>query len=268
MNSFHHFLLTRFNIPQRDVYPKDKNDNAIDESWLIDRINLFDIYCFPSICSQVCKDFDWLVFFDKDSPRFLKDKIVIWRQECPQFFPIYVSDYDEFMRFSMNDAICKMMGNVDFVITTRLDNDDALLDKAILEIQSSFVPCNNTIIDFENGFCYDRGKRILCYVKNNISNQFISLIENKEEVRTVFFYNHRKWVGNAEYIKIKLPLWLEIVHERNLLNKITGKALFKVKEDLKLFDLNISFVSTFLYAIGGNIIGVARVLKKIVLGKS
>lgn len=246
---FQHFVITRFNIPLFYSFPRDKNDNAIDASWLKDRVDLFESYCFPSICSQICKNFVWLVFFDKDSPKFLKDKIIKWKIDCPQFVPIFVRNYGEFMQLSMRETINKMIGCSKFVITTRLDNDDILLDNAIEAIQLAFIPRNNIVIDIEDGFCYDKINHILCLVKKNRSNQFISLIERKDMIRTVFFHNHRDWIDKADYVTINKPLWVEIVHDRNLYNRTFGEVLFSKKkyDDLSVKDINISVLNSLLY---------------------
>ena len=250
MAVFQHFILTRFNIPLGNVFTKDKNNNELDEVWLNDRIGLFETYCLPSICRQTCKNFEWLVFFDKESPQYLKDKIVKWKQECFQFVPIFVSDYDEFMKISMVASINDRADGVDYVITTRLDNDDALLSEAVREIQYHFVPRHNVIVDMENGYCYDAKKKVLCLVEKNKSNQFISLIEKREMVKTVFYHNHRQWVGKAEYVSVSTPQWLEVVHERNLYNQVFGRALYSNKrKSLKPFVLKVSFFRTTIYVV-------------------
>lgn len=65
--------------------------------------------------------------------------------------------------------------------------------------------------------------------KKNRSNQFISLIERKDMIRTVFFHNHRDWIDKADYVTINKPLWVEIVHDRNLYNRTFGEVLFSKK---------------------------------------
>ena len=249
MNNFRHFIITRFNIPLGNAYSTDKSGCAIDEGWLKDRVYLFEKYCFPSILHQVCNDFYWLVFFDKESPLFLMDKISRWRSECSQLVPIYVTDYDEFMRWSMVAAIAENSVGYDYVITTRLDNDDALLPDAVREIQKNFIPQHKTIIDIEDGYCYDATKNVLCLMKKNKSNQFISLIEERSLVKTVFRHNHRQWIGVAEFIVVSCPLWLEVVHERNLYNNIGGVALLKKADAVIYLNLKISFVNSLMYRV-------------------
>jgi len=258
---FKHFIITRFNIPLVGIFSNDKNQNAIDDEWLNDRVGLFEKYCLPSICRQTCKNFVWLVFFDKESPKFLKDKIVKWKHECLQFVPIYVSNYDEFMQISMSETIGKMMGNSEFIITTRLDNDDALLSEAVMEIQLHFVPKHNVIVDMENGYCYDTKKKVLCLVEKNKSNQFISLIERRECVKTVFYHNHRQWVDEAEYVSVSTQQWLEVVHERNLYNNPIGWGVYK--NTLKDFALTISIANTFAYNFKNKIIEGMRKIKRL-----
>lgn len=95
MNSqFKHFLITRFNLPNKG-WQQDKNNNPVqNEEWLDYRIQLFETYCLPSIMHQTCKDFVWFVYFDVNSPDFLLHKIAKWQHECENFIPQYSNDYD------------------------------------------------------------------------------------------------------------------------------------------------------------------------------
>ena len=202
------------------------------------------------------------MFFDKESPQYLKDKIAKWKLECSQFVPLFVSNYDEFMKVSMIASINEMADNADYIITTRLDNDDALLNGAVKEIQLHFVPKHNVIVDMEDGYCYDANKNVICLVEKNKSNQFISLIEKKEYVMTVFRHNHRQWAGEAEFVSLSTPQWLEVVHERNLYNQVFGRALYRNKrKTLKPFGLKVSFFRTTNYVVKNIKKNVLRLIK-------
>mgnify|MGYP002624469378 CR=1 FL=1 len=261
MNNFRHFIITRFNIPLGNAYSTDKSGCAIDEGWLKDRVLLFEKYCFPSIRNQVCNDFYWLGFFDKESPLFLMDKISRWKSECSQLVPICVTDYDEFKKVLMTAVVENSVG-YDYVITTRLDNDDALLPDAVRKIQKNFIPQHKTIIDIEDGYCYDATKNVLYLMKENKSNQFISLIEERSLVETVFRHNHRHWIRVANLITVKVPLWIEVVHERNLYNSRGGVALLKKADAVNYLSLKISFVNSLMYRVRDECVDFVKYIKK------
>ena len=157
---FRHFVITRFNIP---AWSADKNGRAVrDEQWLKTRINLFEQFCFPSMIHQSNKNFSWLVYFDPQSPEMLKEKIKRWEQQCANFIPIYCNDYNAFQFSAVSEYIQENVdSSCEYVITTRLDNDDALHQDAIAEIQQAFIPRHNTIIDIPNGFCYNTQTHVL-----------------------------------------------------------------------------------------------------------
>ena len=94
--------------------------------WLEHRFLLFERYCLPSIKSQTCKDFEWIVLFDNETPEHYKDKIVGYQKECPQLVPVFVKQESgrRFAQIFRNTVVQRL--NAERVITTYLDNDDAL----------------------------------------------------------------------------------------------------------------------------------------------
>lgn len=244
--NFRHFIITRFNIPAKGFSLDKKKVTVNDDIWLKDRIVLFETYCIASIKTQTCKNFVWLVFFDEKSPQYLKEKIDVWEKDCPQFCPIYVVDYDDFSSNAIFNSIKGKLNNEEYIITTRLDNDDALLSNAVENIQSNFISKDNVIIDIERGFSYDINKGVLS-ARSDKSGPFISYIEKIDAIQTVYKYKHRQWVDIAEFISInEMPLWVQIIHERNVLNTINGKPCYKIPIALKKEPIckeNIFFIS-------------------------
>jgi hypothetical protein len=60
-----HFVLTRFNV-RMPIYQHP------DESWLPERVRLFEQYCLPSFEAQTNTNFTWLIFADAQSPSWLR----------------------------------------------------------------------------------------------------------------------------------------------------------------------------------------------------
>lgn len=225
---FSHFLITRFNIPNKG-WQHDKNNNQVqNQEWLLHRIALFETYCLPSIQNQTNKDFTWLVYFNADSPELLTKKIAEWKQICSNFVPQYSNDYDAFLEYQMSDVILKNVSNkTEFVITTRLDNDDALHTHAIEQIQLHVIPQHNTIIDIEHGYCFNTSDARITK-QRFVSNAFISYIESAktESLKTVYGEGHPAWIGKANFISITHQyLWLQIIHEKNVINYQKGRVV-------------------------------------------
>ena len=123
-NNLNHFILTRFNIY---LWNKDKEGCPVRTiKWLKHRFELFEQYCLPSIKNQTCQNFEWIVLFDDSTPEKFKNKIAEYQKECLQFIPIYVEP-ENGRRFAeiFREEVIKRV-TAERVITTYLDNDDAL----------------------------------------------------------------------------------------------------------------------------------------------
>jgi len=214
MALFEHLILTRFNVRL------DWSQSNWDRTWLQRRIELFETYCLPSVRNQTNQNFQWNVFFDEKSPDFLLEKIEAYKN-YENFVPIFTSVFNsEFCRETVRQ---KLSPNADHVITTRLDNDDAIATDFIQNIQDHFVPKDMTFLNFLYGYRLSKSK---LYLHRYSSNSFISLIEpcQKEKLKTVYCgiaHGRYKEIGNIVNIKSK-PNWLILIHEDNIGNKCKG----------------------------------------------
>lgn len=234
---YDHFLITRFNIPASN-WKLDKNNNQVqDDVWLQKRIDLFERFCLPSVIAQTCKGFKWIVWFDTNSPQLLKTKIKEWGQLCSNFVAAYSNDYDYWQNEGLPKYIKESITDEsNYVITTRLDNDDAISTMTIAEIQKVFVPNDNTIIDIPNGYCYNLQTEL--FSKHTItSSPFISYIEstNKPKIETVYREGHPAWIGKAEFKSIPERLWIQVCHDSNIANSQHGKyCLFREQKQFNI----------------------------------
>lgn len=223
-----HFLITRFNL-QKEDWKEDKNSQEVlDEKWLANRIKLFKNFCLPSVLGQTTKNFTWLIFFEKQSGSEIHELI----KELGSYSfieAIQVKGYQEF-QLGLSDFIGKRVSeNSGYVLTTRLDNDDALNKNFMLELQEKIsTPIHNNVLHFPRGLFLDLGNnnRLASYYYP--LNQFVSLLEKKEkDLQTVFCKEHDKW--NSEFKIDALDLkdaWLQVTHGENLANRFKGKLVF------------------------------------------
>lgn len=229
---FKHFVITRFNLKMEAHFQKDKTGKLTQtEDWLKTRFYLFDTYCFPSLKNQTCRDFIWFVLFDINTPDKYLQRITEYKNEFSNFYPLFLESGDsECINRNLNIAIKKEIDEATkYVITSRIDNDDAFHMQMIDDVQKRFDYQDDLFFNFEYGLQYDLKKKILVkflYKKNH----FLSRIEKLQEpIQTVISVDHTQidTVAEVENILQKHPLWIEVVHDSNISNSIRlSKPIF------------------------------------------
>ena len=150
-----HFIITRFNIRTSDEHWKSDKNNApcLTGAWLAHRFELFKRYCLPSILNQTSQDFKWLVYLDKETPESYKLKFVDWKRLVPQISPIYIGPKVNLVEQINKDIASAIFPNCTDIITSRLDDDDALRSVAIQKIRYYFKTTDYTSVNFAKGYC-------------------------------------------------------------------------------------------------------------------
>lgn len=217
MKNFSHFFLTKFNIRSfPDLRP------GCDSAWLENRFKLFDQYCFPSVSQQSNQNFKWIVFFDSDTPNTFKLKIEQYSLRWPNFIPVYLDfplPYGQFPA-EAREVVRKLIPkNCEYLITTWLDNDDAIHKNYVQMIQDEFAEQECETINFIFGYQLSDKK---LYLDFEMANHFISLVEKyvPESFNTCLCKPHKeiyKICQSAKKIICK-PVWIEVVHDSNYMN--------------------------------------------------
>ncbi len=219
MQPFTHIVLTRFNV--RVNYSASRM--GLDPNWLAHRFQLFDRFCYPSMRAQLNQNFKWLVFFDSETPTEFKQKITNY-SEWHNFMPVYV---DREFTHELNRAtvFAHLSQESEFLITTRLDNDDAVSKDFIEVIQSKFQRQSLEFLNLTNGYVWSDGK---LYSFKYLKNPFMSLIEQIQErspdgFKTILCGEHTQLaeIGAIKQVKTT-PTWLQVVHGKNVSNRIRG----------------------------------------------
>jgi hypothetical protein len=237
---YDHFIITRFNL-KKDDWNSDKNSEKIlDHLWLSERIELFKNYCMPSVLGQTNKNFRWLIFFEKSTEHEVLDLVELMK---PYSFieAVFLNGYKEFQLNSPKLLKSKMKSSSNSLLTTRLDNDDAIHENFIKEIQNSinFIP-ENSIIQFPYGICLQHRKNKRLAIQYYPLNQFLTLFEKIDpsiDPLTVLGKEHTIWKEegwNIHDVGNELR-WLQVVHERNMLNSFNGTPV--LKKHLKGFNI-------------------------------
>lgn len=228
-----HVILTRFNIasPGREVAIRNS------PGWLDRRFGLFEQFCLPSIAGQTERNFHWLIYFDKDTPAEFRERIERDRQIF-NFTPRYVAMFDKAM--IAEDVRALASPGEQLIVTTRLDNDDALSNDFVARVQATAADASaQTVLNFTQGIAMRKGR---LYTAADHSNPFTSLVERDlASVETIWAKAHHE-LGEKWTIKQVpgRPVWLQVVHGENVANRIKGRLVsqvdviqaFKMRDDV------------------------------------
>lgn len=194
MDNIDHFILTRFDYP-----------DGID---IQERIRLFRRYTLPSIAGQTNQDFTWLI------------KTRLDLQELGVTMPNAraiktLGDFSQFVRQP-------------FVLTSRIDNDDAVGLKWVEVLHNWVEPsCRNLPYFFDfAGLAIRDGQPTFyhCSKYKEKASPFVTCLEFAEQAKGVFQRNHTLLheVGVVE--KHPSPMWLQVVHGGNMHNTLSSRA--------------------------------------------
>lgn len=110
------------------------------------------------------------------------------------------------------------------VITTRLDNDDAVRSDFVERIQRESHFGEREFLNLSSGYVWFEGRVLR---QEHLSNSFISCVEPASDIRTVHCEQHGKLsrVGPIRQIATGEPYWMRVCHDRNKLNRPPNAAL-------------------------------------------
>lgn len=224
-----HFILTRFNL---QLWPTDKRGRDIqrETDWLEERFRLFETFCLPSLRAQTCMDFDWVLLMDAETPQPWRERMEHWKAQMPQLHPVWVPRplHRQFPAVFQRLVSKHLHEGGQRVLTTYLDNDDALHRRFVEEVQRRAPGLQGgTFLFFPHGLQYFTSLQLATRIAYP-NNHFCTLVEDyarPAQVRTVYGYGSHFLLHRNPHIPIHLatdapPLWIEVVHERNVDNDV------------------------------------------------
>jgi len=229
---------------KQNEWTRDKNNNAVsamDETWLAGRFKLFENYCLPSLKAQKCKNFKWLVYFDTDTPESYREKIDSIQRSFENFSPRFIQGMSHLLSSVKADIGSDATDN-SVIITTRLDNDDSLSETFIEQVQSFIKNKSiiNGVVDVPNGYCLQIKPVAVLSATIQYSNAFVTYVEpyvSGDKLVTVMDKAHGEWAYSVKTDMItKQRLWMQIIHENNIVNKVQG-IIVNSEEELQKFNL-------------------------------
>lgn len=248
--NFAHFLITQFNLLQ---FPLGKELKKGEEwlSWTRERVKIFREYCLPSLDNQTCKDFTWLIYFDIKTPdefQYLIDEL-----KKRDYIKICFSEgNDGFMADHISD-IKNLSKDSEWIISSRIDNDDIFHKDAIKVIQEAFHPIDEYMISLTSGYTLNLQTLQMGHYYYP-ECPFISIIEKceKEELKSIFYKSHSHW----DQLKLRIfdeivkkdkkttfiidqPYWIQLVHGKNVSNSEKRGLPVVRQKDLSAFNLEL-----------------------------
>jgi hypothetical protein len=207
-----HVVLTRFNVPSQGV----ESLIRAKEGWLRSRVELFETYTVPSMERQQSR-FTWLVYFDPDSPSWLRE----WLQSFAErslFVPIFRTSV------SHDDLIGDIRQLVerrsDVLITTNVDNDDGIAGDFLRKIQQAADGKLPIAVYLTNGLIIRDGQ---LFRRHDRHNAFCSVRESWDNPVTCWADWHNRLSLHMPVLEVRdAPAWLQVVHNTNVSNRVNG----------------------------------------------
>ncbi|WP_235038169.1 glycosyltransferase [Microbacterium sp. 18062] len=214
--SVDHVLLTRFNLPT----PGPESLVRSREGWLRERIELFERYTVPSVRRQTVQRFRWIVYLDPQSPEWLIERLTPFIRDGV-FTPLYREAVSWQDVAADARTITGAAGSV--LLTTNLDNDDAIADDFVERLQRLAVQRPHAAIFLGRGLIM-QGNAL--YLRRDDENAFCSVAESWQAPGTAW----RDWhTLLREHLPVVVdrgsPAWLQVVHGGNVSNRVRGRRV-------------------------------------------
>lgn len=216
---FKHIIMTRFNL----ATPGKESQIRTQVGWLEGRFHLFETYCLPSIAAQRNMSFDWIIYFDVDTPDIFKARI----SKLQKIFPFHAYYTPLFRSEGWSRSLRETYPLTQkFLLTTRLDNDDALAIDYTERLHQS-VRDNAFELgayNFRNGLICEAGA---LYKIDHPKNAFFSWLDlSAGDLRPAPSIQHMRLDDFGPVHQIEgAPGWLQVVHETNVSNKTRGNRV-------------------------------------------
>jgi GT2 family glycosyltransferase len=211
--SVDHVVCTRFNLPT----PGPESLVRAQHDWLVNRMALFERYTVPSVRGQTVRDFHWLVYLDSASPTWLRDRMRPLVEEG-----LVTPRYRECVTWQdvASDAREVTGATGDLLLTTNLDNDDALAPDFVARLQHLAVAHPGSALFLRTGLIL-HGDAV--YLRHDPRNAFCSVSEPWHRPVTAWRDWHTLLGEHLPVVSTDgAPAWLQVVHGQNVSNRVRG----------------------------------------------
>ena len=231
-----HFILTRYNYgwePNKliEVKKVTKKRGISSDVWLWDRLKLFERYYLPSIEAQTNKNFKIYLSMSDKTPQEYLDKL-----SNLEHIELTFDQFDESFKNKLFDQ-----NQGEDIITTRLDNDDAISPLFVQRVQDSVKNLNSpTLIDVW-GYKFMVSSQSFSEESYSLpyASSFCSVFSPKNERKWCYECQHThmpKQIKNHQLLRDRL--YLQVIHDQNLANNSSKSRKKLVKGFSHLFNFS------------------------------
>lgn len=210
-----HFLLTRFNLQTGGVEARVR----AGDGWLTHRWELFERYCAPSVARQSTDAFTWLIYFDPESPDWLKRAIAPYA-ERGAFRPVFRAEVHP------SDLLADIRaagGGAGILLTTNLDNDDGIATDFLERLQRAVDFSDRRALFVVNGLIAAPNG---VYLRHDARNAFCSVAAPWSDPSTSWDEWHIMLDRTMPVVELGgAPGWLQVVHGENVSNRVRGRLV-------------------------------------------
>ena len=215
---FHHVILTAFNCNRHRTPNPAYNAIRSRPGWMEERFDLFERYCLPSVLGQSCQNFKWMIYFDRSTREEHLDRARRGIAGRPNFDVKLCSLFGS--ETLQADLTSDLDPSSNWVVTTRLDNDDGLHRDFVKKLQALVRVGTEEAFDFPYGIVLANG---VPYLSRQRHNAFISLSEPLIGLKTVTSVRHKEMSRRYQVRTVtNEPSWLQSLHGSNYGNKVRG----------------------------------------------
>lgn len=226
-----HVILTRFNLrmfrEQRGI-----DDVAGLQQWVDRRLPVFADVCLPSVVGQLSRPHRWLIGVDGLHPEMVEPLAELC---APYPWVVLVEQgADDTFREPYRRAMSRDdVPTATHVLTTRLDCDDALAldyvrtaDAYAAAVLAADAAPDDFWMSFPVGAQLAKGRfRLYVHTTNHFLTRVVVAGDHVSRDATALAEAHSKVfrLGQPVFLPMtSTPMWLQNVHDHNVLNKVRG----------------------------------------------
>jgi len=182
----------------RDIRPR-MDEKRFEEKWLLERLDLFRTYTLPSVLSQTDQDFTWVGIAHPDSPKWFIEEL-----QKVKRMTLKLAEWDVEAKEPPGHT------------SVNLDTDDAISrDFMACVSETNFM--GETILI--RGLKFRPKDNFWAYTRSYHTH--FNVVRHPTTTVLDFFHGQGAGCGLEKLdVDTKRPMWLQVIHERNLLNKI------------------------------------------------
>ncbi len=219
------------------------------EDWMRQRMQLFVTFTLPSIMSQTCRDFVWLLILDEKTPADYRRLV----QAVPfENLRIIYTDSKSLDNSHVAGEVIESIEPGDYdLMTTEVDSDDAIHMNMVAALQANYEHDGRMQqYIFPEGLIYD------LYGGELFSMEYMhhcpTVVERSIDAKSVYYWQNSEIPAEKRGAFCDARYWLQVIHSYNAANRMEGDSTKIIHREaplnvsiLKEFGVNIENLAKF-----------------------